>query len=173
MAEFIYKWLHQFNLRMHGRKELLLLDSASSHKVRQELNNVTVLFSRLTWILPSSRSMQLRINIMIYICPYMYGNKYHTIVKFLPQETSYAMAHEFDWIKHGTQTRCPRRHWFWGWEVEQSWWGDHLMFMKQEWDHRSATGTYLRVQMIIESPASPSNKTAMIWMMCLKFRSKR
>ena len=48
MAEFIYKWLHQFNLRMHGRKELLLLDSASSHKVRRELNNVTVVFSRLT-----------------------------------------------------------------------------------------------------------------------------
>ena len=38
------KWLHQLNLRMHGRKILLLLDKTSSHKVRRELNSVMVVF---------------------------------------------------------------------------------------------------------------------------------
>ena len=37
-------WLHQIDLRMHGRKVLLLLDNASSHKVQRKLNNVNVVF---------------------------------------------------------------------------------------------------------------------------------
>ena len=41
----LVKWLHQFSLRMHGRKVLLLLDNDSSHKVQQELNNGNVVFS--------------------------------------------------------------------------------------------------------------------------------
>ena len=43
----LIKWLHQFSLRMHGRKVLLLLENDSSHKVQQELNNVNVVFFRL------------------------------------------------------------------------------------------------------------------------------
>ena len=68
------KWMHQFNLRTHGRKELLFLDNASSRKVRRELNKVTTVFYRLTWLPSSILSMQLRINIIIYILrTYIYG----------------------------------------------------------------------------------------------------
>lgn len=41
-GELFRQWLHRFDLRMHGRKVLLLIDNASSHKVQYELNNVTV-----------------------------------------------------------------------------------------------------------------------------------
>ena len=50
-------WLHQINLWMHDLKELLFLYNAFSHKVWRELNSVTVVFSRLTRITPSERSM--------------------------------------------------------------------------------------------------------------------
>ena len=46
-VNIFYKWLHQLNLRMHGRKVLLLLDNAFSHKVQRELTNVNLVFFRL------------------------------------------------------------------------------------------------------------------------------
>ena len=49
MTDVIFdKWLDQFSLRIHGHKVLFLLDNPSSHRVRRELTNVTVVFSRLT-----------------------------------------------------------------------------------------------------------------------------
>ena len=62
-------WLHQFNLWMHGRKKNCFFSiMLFSHKFRRELNNVTGFFSHLTWLLPSNRSIQLRVKIMIYTC---------------------------------------------------------------------------------------------------------
>ena len=70
------KWLHKFNLWMHGRKELLLFYNFFSQKVRRELNNVTVVFSRLTWLTPANCSMQLRVHIIfLYMRTYIYVNK--------------------------------------------------------------------------------------------------
>ena len=69
MTGFIFdKWMKPFNLWMHGRKGPLFLYNAFSHKFRRELNNVTGFFSHLTWLLPSNRSIQLRVKIMIYTC---------------------------------------------------------------------------------------------------------
>jgi hypothetical protein len=43
-SEIFNRWLFKFNLAMHGRKVLLIIDNASSHKILRSYSNVTLHF---------------------------------------------------------------------------------------------------------------------------------
>ena len=67
MTEIIFdKWLHQLNLRIHGRKFCYFSITLPATRSKDNLTTSLWYFSFLTWLLPFSRSMHVRTNIINY-----------------------------------------------------------------------------------------------------------